>query len=151
MWPPAMSISLCWRGLKVGQPPRPLTPHASLWHYLGGELRSWRGDACLSLDRLGERVHFSGDTIAKVEKAERRPNSLLIEACDRELGAAGALVRLLKLAEATDRAQRRQRELVEVGTGAAALPLVAASGDEADALSRPPGGAGRPAAVVRAG
>lgn len=90
----------------MAQAPRPLTPHVSLSHYLGAELRHWREQADLSQDGLGRLVHFSGDTISRVEKAERTPNPELIEACDLELGAGGALVRLLALAEQRDALQR---------------------------------------------
>lgn len=86
----------------MAQAPKRLTPHRSLWHYVGAELRHWRERAELSQDELGGRVHFSGDAVSRVEKAERTPNAALIEACDRELQAGGALVRLLKLAEHVD-------------------------------------------------
>lgn len=121
----------------MGQAPRALTPHTSLWHFLGSELRLWRVQAGLSMDELGERVHFSGDTIAKVEKAERSANPRLIEACDRELGAAGALTRLLTLAteHAGDANQdHRNPQPAPPSTTSGAIP--AAPGDEVDELSR---------------
>lgn len=125
----------------MGQAPRSLTPHRSLWDYLGSELRWWRLRAGLSLDELGARVHFSGDLIGRVEKAERSVNSVLVEACDRELGAEGALVRFLALAEAADRtAPPKLADVPAAGrdgapAGPGWLPLLAPDGTP-DALSR---------------
>ena len=131
----------------MAQAPRPLTPHVSLRHYLGGELRYWREQAGLSQDGLGRLVHFSGDTISRVEKAERTPNPALIEACDRELGAGGALIRLLALAERRD-AMPGQPRAPAPPTNASTvmnaewkwigptLPVEHAGGHQSEALSR---------------
>ncbi len=83
------------------QAPRELTPHASLRHFFGAELRHWRQLAQLSHDRLGAQINYSGDMICKVEKAERTPTAALATACDQVLGTGGALARLLALIEAT--------------------------------------------------
>jgi transcriptional regulator with XRE-family HTH domain len=78
----------------VAQTPRELTPHASLRHFFGAELRHWRQLADLSHDRLGAQINYSGAAIGKVEKAERAPTAALAEACDQVLGTGGALARL---------------------------------------------------------
>lgn len=131
----------------MAQAPRPLTPHVSLRHYLGGELRYWREQAGLSQDGLGRLVHFSGDTISRVEKAERTPNPALIEACDRELGAGGALIRLLALAERRDAMPGQPRAPAPPTTASTVmnaewkwigptLPVEHAGGHQSEALSR---------------
>jgi transcriptional regulator with XRE-family HTH domain len=79
-----------------------LTPHVSLRHFLGAELRHWRQVAGLSHARLGELVNYSGALIAKVEKAERTPTAALAQACDQVLGTGGVLSRLVELVEALD-------------------------------------------------
>lgn len=48
----------------MAQTPRQLTPHASLRHFFGAELRHWRQLANLSHDRLGAQINYSGDTIS---------------------------------------------------------------------------------------
>ncbi|MGH3839243.1 MAG: helix-turn-helix domain-containing protein, partial [Pseudonocardiaceae bacterium] len=85
----------------MAQTPRQLTPHASLRHFFGAELRHWRRLANLSHDRLGAQVNYSGAAICKVEKAERAPTAALAKACDQVLGTGGALARLVALIEAT--------------------------------------------------
>lgn len=75
----------------MAQTPRELTPDRSARDRFGAQLRHWRVQRGLSQVRLAERVHFSGDLIAKVEKAERWPNSTLAEACDRALDTGGVL------------------------------------------------------------
>ncbi len=91
------------------QTPRELTPHASLRHFFGAELRHWRQLADLSHDRLGAQINYSGDTISKVEKAERAPTAALAKACDQVLGTGGALARLVALIEATAQEARAGR------------------------------------------
>ena len=83
----------------MAQAPRELTPYASARDFFGAELRQWRQRAGLSHDRLGKEVNYSGDTIGKVEKGERAPSAQLVQACDRVLGAGGALCRLFGLVE----------------------------------------------------
>lgn len=85
----------------MAQTPRELTPHASLRHFFGAELRHWRELADLSHDRLGAQVNYSGAAICKVEKAERAPTAALAKECDQVLGTGGALARLVALIEAT--------------------------------------------------
>src|SRR3954467_2441379 len=86
------------RGL--GQEPRDLSPHLSPRHFFGAELRHWRELHDLSQDQLGRLVHASGDTIGKIEKAERWPPEGLAEACDAALATDGALARLWLLVDA---------------------------------------------------
>jgi hypothetical protein len=93
----------------VAQTPRELTPHASLRHFFGAELRHWRQLADLSHDRLGAQVNYSGAAIGKVEKAERAPTAALAEACDQVLSTGGALARLVALIEATAQESRAGR------------------------------------------
>ncbi|MGH3905472.1 MAG: helix-turn-helix domain-containing protein [Pseudonocardiaceae bacterium] len=81
----------------MAQTPRELTPYLSLRHFFGAELRQWRLRAGLSHDRLGAEINYSGDTIGKVEKAERVPTVPLAEACDRVLDTGGVLARLVAL------------------------------------------------------
>ncbi len=88
------------------QAPRELTPHASLRHFFGAELRHWRQLAQLSHDRLGAQINYSGEMISKVEKAERTPTAALATACDQVLGTGGALTRLLALIDATTQQAR---------------------------------------------
>src|SRR4029453_4465151 len=80
------------RGL--GQEPRNLSPHLSPRHFFGAELRHWRELHDLSQDQLGRLVHASGDTIGKIEKAQRWPPDGLAEAWDAFLVTGGALARL---------------------------------------------------------
>lgn len=91
----------------MAQPPRELTPSASRRHYFGAELRRRREQAGLSAAQLGERVHYSGDLICKIEKAIRWPKPALTAALDSALGTDGVLTassHLLKLRDLPDMA-----------------------------------------------
>ncbi|MBN1173028.1 MAG: helix-turn-helix domain-containing protein [Micromonosporaceae bacterium] len=79
------------------QVPRPLSPHQSLRHFFGAELRTWRERRGLSQAALGALVLHSGAEIGKIEKAERWPSKDLAARCDEALEAAGALLRLWPL------------------------------------------------------
>lgn len=83
----------------MGQAPKPLTPHLSAVHLLGAELRHWRERRGLSQNELGLRVNFSGDHIAKVEKAERFPTVELMSQCDTALETGGVLARVWPTAD----------------------------------------------------
>ena len=83
----------------MGQQPRTLDPSLSARHYFGAQLRALRELSQLSQDQLGGRVFVGGDTIRRVETAERFPRRELAEACDRELGTDGILGRLWCLLE----------------------------------------------------
>jgi transcriptional regulator with XRE-family HTH domain len=82
---------------ELGQAPRLLNASASARHYFGAELRRLRELRRLSQDQLGALVHFSGDTIRRVETADRFPRRELAQACDQVLNAGGALQRLWRL------------------------------------------------------
>lgn len=81
------------------RPLRPLTPHSSPRDYFGAELRRLRNEAELSLDELGQKVHYSGAQIAAVEKAQRWPKPELAKALDNALATDGTFTRLLPLVE----------------------------------------------------
>ncbi|MBV9022669.1 MAG: helix-turn-helix domain-containing protein [Streptomycetaceae bacterium] len=66
---------------------------------LGAALRSLRTARGLSQARLGALVHSSPDLVRRVETTERFPTRELIEACDRELQADGALTELWRAAD----------------------------------------------------
>jgi len=102
----------------VGRPPRELTPHVSLRHFFGAELRHWREQAGLSHARLGVQVNYSSDLICKVEKADRTPTAALAKACDEALDTGGVLARLVALIEAT------AREIPTPGDPEIVLPVV---------------------------
>ncbi|MGH3794100.1 MAG: helix-turn-helix domain-containing protein [Pseudonocardiaceae bacterium] len=84
----------------MGQQPKELTPHESLHHYWGAELRALRTARGLSLAELGQQVHCNPSYLAKIERAERPIPATLVESCDRALDASGTLMRLHALAEA---------------------------------------------------
>ncbi|MFJ5309128.1 helix-turn-helix domain-containing protein [Streptomyces sp. NPDC088350] len=64
-------------------------------HDFGPELRRRRLAARLSLHQLGQRVHYSKSQLSKVERGIKRPTPELARLCDTELGADGALSRLV--------------------------------------------------------
>ncbi|MEU2729075.1 helix-turn-helix transcriptional regulator [Streptomyces griseoviridis] len=64
------------------------------WEF-GPELRRRRMAAGLSLQQLGQRVHYSKSQLSKVERELKRPTPELARLCDTELGARGALTRLV--------------------------------------------------------
>jgi tetratricopeptide (TPR) repeat protein len=84
----------------MGQRPNELTPHESLQHYWGAELRALRVAQGLSLAELGRQLHCDPSYLAKIERAERSIPTRLAESCDQILATHGALIRLHALAEA---------------------------------------------------
>lgn len=82
------------------QPPRPLEPERGLPEWFGAELRHHRQRAGLSQDELGRLVHFSGDLIGKIEKAERNCSAALAQDLDNILQTNGVLARAWRLVEA---------------------------------------------------
>jgi transcriptional regulator with XRE-family HTH domain len=62
---------------------------------LGAELRALRTTHGLTLAGLSVRVGYSGQYISQVEHGRTAPSEAFVRACDVELGAGGALVRLL--------------------------------------------------------
>ena len=61
------------------------------------ELRHYRTRAQLSQDQLGEKIQYSGKTVAAVENGHRRPTEDFASRCDAALGTGGALTRLREL------------------------------------------------------
>jgi len=78
-------------------PSKPLEPERGLPEWFGAELRHHRKRVGLSQEELGQRVHFSGDLIGKIEKAERVCSVELAQALDRVLETGGVLARAWRL------------------------------------------------------
>ena len=78
----------------MGQQPRELSPELSPVHKFGAELRRYRTKAGLSMAKLGLKIHFSAETIGRVERGERRPSETLAKVCDQTLDTGGALLEL---------------------------------------------------------
>lgn len=83
----------------MGQRPNELTPHESLHHYWGAELRALRVACGLSLAELGHSLHCDSSYLAKIERAERPIPATLAHSCDQALHAQGTLIRLHALTE----------------------------------------------------
>jgi transcriptional regulator with XRE-family HTH domain len=83
----------------LAQEPRQLVPSESPLHFFGAELRHWRELRGLSQDRLGAMIFVSGDTLSKVEKAQRFPAENLAADCDCALETGGSLSRLWPLVQ----------------------------------------------------
>jgi transcriptional regulator with XRE-family HTH domain len=66
-------------------------------HHFGQELRARRLSAGLSLQQLGQRVHYSKSQLSKVERGAKRPTAELGRLCDTALAAGGALSDLVPL------------------------------------------------------
>jgi len=64
-------------------------------HDFGRELRRRRMAARLSLQQLGQRVHYSKSQLSKVERGGKRPTPELARLCDAVLDARGSLARLV--------------------------------------------------------
>lgn len=78
-----------------GRPPKPLDPDASRAARLGAELRTLREAENLTLQALSDRIHYSPQHISQVEHGRGTVTEAFVNACDAELGADGALLRLL--------------------------------------------------------
>jgi DNA-binding XRE family transcriptional regulator len=76
------------------QQPRRLNPEASPLARFGARLRAYRNQRGWVQAELGRAVHVSGTLIAKLEKAERRPQPDVARRLDEVLGAGGELMRL---------------------------------------------------------
>src|SRR4051794_33688835 len=76
------------------QQPRRLDPEASPLARFGARLRAYRNQHGWVQAELGRIVHVSGTLIAKLEKAERRPQPDVAQRLDDALGADGELARL---------------------------------------------------------
>ncbi|UED86321.1 helix-turn-helix domain-containing protein [Streptomyces profundus] len=82
------------------QKPKPLDDTASTRAWFGVELRNWRNTRGLSTVTLGRKVHLSGTSVERIEKAERSCNAELAALFDDVLEAGGALRRLWRRVEA---------------------------------------------------
>lgn len=78
----------------MGQALRELDPRASAAATFGAELRARRLARGRSLRELGQLVLVSGELLAKVEKAQRRPRPDLVQRLDAVLDTRGELERL---------------------------------------------------------
>jgi transcriptional regulator with XRE-family HTH domain len=76
------------------QQPRTLDADASPLAAFGARLRAYRTRSGWSQAELGRLVHVSGTLIAKMERAERRPQPDVTARLDQGLQADGELVRL---------------------------------------------------------
>jgi hypothetical protein len=78
-----------------GRPPKPLDPDASHAAQLGAELRALRTAHDLTLEALSARIAYPSQHISEVERGRAAATEAFVQARDAELGADGALVRLL--------------------------------------------------------
>jgi transcriptional regulator with XRE-family HTH domain len=83
------------RQSRRGRPPKPLDPNASRAARLGAELRARRETENLTLQSLAGRIQYSPQHISQVEHGRATVTEAFVQACDAELGAGGALLRLL--------------------------------------------------------
>ncbi|MBT0772139.1 helix-turn-helix domain-containing protein [Kineosporia sp. J2-2] len=116
------------------QPLRDLDPDASRLARFGARLRTYRTQAGLAQSQLGRTVHVSGTLIAKMERAERRPQPDVARRLDEALGAGGELIQLANAALEFDLAERRietRPRRLDSGLG-----LISADGPGISALHR---------------
>ncbi|WP_245997293.1 helix-turn-helix domain-containing protein [Streptomyces armeniacus] len=59
--------------------------------YFGSQMKLFRGRAGMSRDELGDRLGYSGYTVASVEQGRRVPQQEFVEQADELLGANGVL------------------------------------------------------------
>jgi len=78
-----------------GRPLKAVDPNASAAAKLGADLRARRVERDLTLTELGNKVGFSAQYISGAELARTTVSARFVAACDRVLGADGALVALL--------------------------------------------------------
>jgi len=83
------------RASRRGRPPKPLDPGASRAAGLGAELRARREAKRLTLQALSACVRYSAQHISMVERGRATATEAFVQACDAELDADGALMRLL--------------------------------------------------------
>jgi transcriptional regulator with XRE-family HTH domain len=81
--------------MMAGRPPKAVDPDASAAAKLGADLRALRVERELTLNELGEKIGFSAQYISGAELARATVSARFVAACDRVLGADGALVALL--------------------------------------------------------
>ncbi|SCF01106.1 Helix-turn-helix domain-containing protein [Micromonospora chokoriensis] len=108
----------------------------------GQLLRRHRESAGLSLRQLDSLIHFQYSHISQVERGDRRPTEALASACDRALGAEGALIEAYR-SERAGATDMRRRTMLRAVTAMAAGPAVAPLA-ELEALRHGLGGAATP-------
>jgi transcriptional regulator with XRE-family HTH domain len=104
--------------IEVPRPLRELTPELSPAHRLGAELRAFRLKAGHTQKSLGREVSVSNTLIASIESGDRISSVEVIGACDKELGAAGALLALWRPADLARRRAGRPASRAPRGQGA---------------------------------
>src|ERR1700735_618071 len=103
-------------GAVMSRTERVLHPERSALDKFGYELRRRRKARGLSQDALGALVHTSGDTVYRIEIADRRPSRKFAELCDKALHADGALTELWGKAEdELPRAREARETLTRTG------------------------------------
>lgn len=97
-------------------PSKQLEPERGPAEWFGAELRFHRMRNRLSQNALGEKVFVSGDTIRKIETAQRPCSPKLAQALDQELGTGGVLARARQLvkAQADKRARHADKTAVRI-------------------------------------
>jgi transcriptional regulator with XRE-family HTH domain len=81
--------------MMAGRPLKAVDPDASAAAKLGADLRVLRVQRELTLTQLGDKIGFSAQYISGAELARTTVSARFVAACDRVLGADGALVALL--------------------------------------------------------
>jgi transcriptional regulator with XRE-family HTH domain len=81
--------------MMAGRPPKAVDPDASAAAKLGADLRALRIERELTLTQLGDKIGFSAQYISGAELARTTVSARFVAACDRVLGADGALIALL--------------------------------------------------------
>ncbi|WP_413116276.1 helix-turn-helix domain-containing protein [Streptomyces sp. CY1] len=118
------------------QKPKPLDDTESMAHWFGMELRNWRRAQRMSAEALGAKVHLSGASIVKIEKADRSCNAHLATALDDALDAGGALRRLWRRVEEDADKRRADADKPITGKGASSA-ATAMEGRRAQAAGMP--------------
>ncbi|MFG3621290.1 multiprotein-bridging factor 1 family protein [Nocardia sp. NPDC047654] len=95
----------------MGLAPRSFEPRATAETLFGAELRARRVAAGLSLRQLAPLVLVSHDLLARIEKAERRPQPDLVDRLDAVLKTGGRLSRLAAPFTESARLSTRRIEL----------------------------------------
>jgi transcriptional regulator with XRE-family HTH domain len=93
------------------QRPRRLDPEASPLARFGARLRDYRVQQGWAQAELGRLAHVSGTLIAKMERAERRPQPAVARSLDALLDADGELARLAAAALRAQALERRPAQL----------------------------------------
>lgn len=92
-----------------GRPLKAVDPDASAAARLGADLRALRVERELTLSELGDKIGFSAQYISGAELARTTVSARFVAACDRVLGADGALVALLPDVVWEKKLRRQQR------------------------------------------